>query len=180
MFKIFENGKELTINIFKPGSYFPMLWAIGNISNDYYYQAITAVEVFRTPKEDLLTFLNHHPDELMSLTRRILSGLDKLIVNMQVLLNGDADKKISSILTYLARNLGEKKENTICISVPLTHQDVANYSGVSRETTSLILKKMEINRQIIFNKHFIEIYYINGFTQKQNTEKDNYSEINVV
>ncbi len=48
---ISKNGIELTLNILKPISYFPMVWAINETPNIYYYEALTEAEVGRAPRD---------------------------------------------------------------------------------------------------------------------------------
>ena len=37
MSSLLEDGSEIGVNIFKPSSFFPMIWALGNIENSYFY-----------------------------------------------------------------------------------------------------------------------------------------------
>src|SRR3989344_8039730 len=51
-----ETGKCLTLNIFKPGTYFPLTWALGGMMNHDFFEAMTAVVTFRAPKEQVLAW----------------------------------------------------------------------------------------------------------------------------
>src|SRR4030067_2058893 len=64
LYSISKDGQDITFNIFKPGSYFPMFWAIGNSPNSYYFEAMTRIEVMKAPKEELIKFLKSNPDNL--------------------------------------------------------------------------------------------------------------------
>src|SRR3989304_7730686 len=61
-YSVSQEGYELTLNIFKPGSYFPMLWAIGDIPNMYIFEAMMDAEVLRAPKKDLVDFIKSEPE----------------------------------------------------------------------------------------------------------------------
>lgn len=107
-----EEGKELTLNIFKPGSYFPMTWVVADIPNTYYFEAISQVELRRAPKNDVLEkLLKAEPEVFYDLSRRILVGLGGILVRMQYLIFSDAAHKISSTMLLLARRFGEKEKN---------------------------------------------------------------------
>lgn len=146
---ILANGNELTLNIFKPGSFFPMTWAIANIGNNYLYQTITSANIYKAPKEDVIKFLKNNQDVLFDLTKRVFSGMDGLMTNITHLVFGNAQNRVSSALLLCARRFGEKKEKgKIAINIHLTHQDIANIAGLTRETTSIEMGKLKRNKII--------------------------------
>ncbi|OGC91762.1 hypothetical protein A2899_00765 [Candidatus Amesbacteria bacterium RIFCSPLOWO2_01_FULL_49_25] len=143
MFSLFANGRELTLNIFSPGAYFPMIWAITASPNSYYYQTLTEVSLRRAPKDLVLSYLQSHPDVLFALTQRILSGVDSLLSRLQHLFSGSASARVATALHICALRFGSHSHSSVIIQLPLTHQDIAHLSGLTRETTSLELKKLE-------------------------------------
>ena len=152
MYCLLPDGKELTLNIFKPDTYFPVFLILGNSANTYYYQTITPVQLKRTPKAEVLTFLQREPDVLFDFTSRISVGVNGLLSNIQYLLFGPASGRVASVLLILSRRFGVKKDSAITIQLPLTHQDIANLIGLTRETTSLEMEKL-VARKIISYDH---------------------------
>jgi CRP/FNR family transcriptional regulator len=141
-----QDGQEFTFNIFKPGSYFPIIWAMGGRDNYYYYEAMTPTEIRRAPKEAILKFIQEDPTILYELTKRLISGLEGLLIRMEHVLYGDANQKIKSTLYLLAKRFGTKNGGNrkyTRIDLPITHQGIASLVGLSRETTSLEMKKLE-------------------------------------
>jgi len=144
MNSIFENGSELTLNIFKPKSFFPMTWAIGDIKNTYYFLAMANSTVHKAPKNKVVEFLKENPDILFDLTKRILIGLDGLLTNVSHLLFGSAQNRVASAILISAKRFGDKKvDGKITINLNLTHQDIANLAGLTRETTSIAIGQLE-------------------------------------
>lgn len=157
-YSISQEGGELTLNIFKPGSYFSMLWAMGDIANIYIFEAMTDVEVLRAPKKDLMDFLKSEPEVLLELTKRVFVGLNGLLVRIEYLLFGDAYNKVASVLLMSAKRFGVKNNGSdITIDLPLTHQEVANLASLTRETTSIQMKKLEKNNFIYYSGRKIVI-----------------------
>lgn len=139
-----KSGKEFTFNIFKPGSYFPLIWFISNEPNTYNYEAMTSVEIRRAPKKDVRLFLRKNNEVLFHLTKRLGIGMHGILSRMEGLLLSDARKKVSSTLFMLSSRFGQRNgESHLEIHLNFTHQDIANLAGISRETTSLELKKLE-------------------------------------
>lgn len=144
MSSIFANGSELTLNIFKPGTFFPAIWLIGGIDNVYYYQTISTAQVIKAPKIETLDFLENNTGIYHDLTKRLLIGLDGLLQNIQYLLYGNSTSRVASAILVSAKRFGKRfKNGSVLIDLTLTHQEIANLAGIARETTSIIIKKFE-------------------------------------
>ena len=151
MSSIAEDGNELAVNIYKPGTFFPMTWAIGGVENSYYYQTLAASKLVRVPKDEFVVFLKKNPEILYDLTRRVLIGLDGLLFNVRHLLNGTSVSKVASILYMLARRFGIKDGDQVEIGLGLSHQEISRFAGVTRETTTIAINKL-VNDGIITQK----------------------------
>jgi CRP-like cAMP-binding protein len=73
------SGQELVVNIYKPGSFFPMISVMTGGVNNYFFESLEKSEVYRAPVTETLDFLESHPDVLMDLTKRLYIGLDGLL-----------------------------------------------------------------------------------------------------
>ena len=158
MYSITEDGKELTLNILKPGTYFPAIWAFTDIENDYYFEAINSCEVYKAPKSKLLQFVGENPEVLADISRRLLRGMNSLTRRIQGLLEEDSYNKVKSVLNYLSGRFGKKNgDGSIVIDLPITHSDIANLGFMARETASIELGKMEKQGIINYKKKIITI-----------------------
>ncbi len=143
LYCLLGNGKELTLNIFKPHSYFPMFLVFSAAETSHYIQAMTTVKLSKVPKEAMLRFLKHEPDVLLDFTARLSIGLHGLITNIQHSLFGPVHTRIISALLLLAKRFGQPlPDGSVNIAIRLTHQDIANIIGTARETVSIEMKKL--------------------------------------
>ena len=165
-------GVELTLHIFAPGSYFPMLAIISKTKNRYFYETITPAELYIIPKEELVNFLKKEPDVVLDLSRRLLLGLDKLILRIENLTNGNAKLKIISALLFLSRHFGEKKGNVAKLNEAFTHRDIASLAEISRETASRELEKLQKEKAISYLRHKITINNIKAFQKMVSSAKE--------
>mgnify|MGYP001559973482 CR=1 FL=1 len=62
LYSLSKEGEELTLIIFKPGDFFPMIWAINNTSNMYYLESMTPVEVYRAPRDEFVSYIKGEPE----------------------------------------------------------------------------------------------------------------------
>lgn len=156
---ISEEGNELTLILGQAGTVFPLRWAISNIPNIYNYQAMNEVELWRAPQESFREFLQKNPELLMYVTQQLVNDFSALAYRMQHIVFGNAYAKVASIILTAAKRFGCKEEygNRIVVELPLTHQQIADSAGVTRETASLEMKKLKENGLITYKGRSIVI-----------------------
>jgi CRP-like cAMP-binding protein len=143
-YSINEDGRELTLNIFKPGSYFPLIWSLTDAKNNYFFEAMTQSTSYLLPRNIFQNYLNNNSDVLFDINKRLLIGMDGLLTRIQYLMMGTARQKILSTILMLSLRFGEKNNlEELLIKIPVTHKDIANLAGLTRETTSVEMKNIE-------------------------------------
>lgn len=149
-YSISREGEEFTLIIFKPGDFFPMQWVFNNKPNNHYFEAMNAVELWRCPREEFVKFIEENPEIFFELTSHILTRMGGIMQRMEYLAFGNAYQKVASILTICAERFGRREGDEVVIQVPLAHRDVANLLGLTRETTSIEIKKLERKNFIVY------------------------------
>lgn len=153
-----QEGKELILVIYKNGDFFPVVWTFfGQKPSIYSYEAITDTQILRAPRERFIEFINSDKEMFLEVTKGIIVRFQTALRRMQYLTFGDASAKLASILLICGRDFGIEKKEEIEIQLPLTHKDIANLVGVTRETVSLELKKLDRKGLIAYNKKLITI-----------------------
>lgn len=146
---ISKDGKELTVNILKPETYFPIIWALNDTVNIYFYESLTDVILLKAPKDEVVKQLENNPGLLYDLTKRTLSGLDGITRTMEALVSGNAYEKVATVVLTLGKRFGKSKNNKkVIVDIPLTHRLIGTLAGLSRESTSLELEKLTRNKII--------------------------------
>jgi len=156
-YAITASGEELTINVFKAVSFFPMAWVVNDSISPHYFEAMTPVSVWIAPKNDVLEFIKKQPDILLDLIKRIYKGLDGYFMRMEHLMLGSAQARLIAELLIYARRFGEQKENHTQINFKLTERDLAAQSGIARETVSREIQKLKQKGLINFEKNTLLI-----------------------
>lgn len=154
---ISREGKELTLVLYKAGDFFPVVWTFfgGERGSIYSFEAITDTEILRSPRETFMNFITSHQDQFLHVTQNIITRFQSSLRRMEFLTFGNASAKLASVLLILAKDFGEEKEGGVEMQIPLTHKDIANLVGVTRETVSLELKKFDKKGWISYNKKLI-------------------------
>lgn len=134
MFTVSKEGIELTLNIFKPISFFPMNWVLNDTPNHYYFDTLTPATIHVVPKPVFENFLGQHSEVVYDLLQRVYRGLDGYLLRVESLLAGDAYFRIVTHLVEQTRRFGPR--------VQLTHQQLATLTGLTRETVTREIKKL--------------------------------------
>lgn len=156
IYSIFEDGKEFTIDIIGRGNFFSSIWLIADIPNRYYFETVTPAKLIRVDKEALLEFFKKSPEVLFATIKSVVSNYYLQETRFTCLLSGQAYHKVIFSLLFSARSFCTcADQKKAVIGMPLTHQLIASFSGLARETVSLEMKKLEEKKLIKYNKKFL-------------------------
>lgn len=164
-YAISPDGVELTVHVFTPGTFFPMMWGLNDIENRYYYEAFVAAEVWLAPRTKVVNFLKREPLAAVLLAMRLLSGINGLLKRLELADFGHAYTRVVSAILYLAKHFGERQKNEVIIHERFTHREIASLVGIARETTSVELEKLMKEQLVIFKDHTILIPNIKALEQ---------------
>lgn len=149
LYSMSSEGKELTLIIFKPGSFFPLYPALyPHVSYPFWVETLTPAEIAVVPLNSFIEFFKSNPDLLLNLSIEIMGRLDDALRRMEYFAFGTVYTKIASILLVMAKNFGKKEGNETVIDVPLTHKDIGLLIAAARETISSEIKKLEDSKII--------------------------------
>jgi CRP/FNR family transcriptional regulator len=150
-----EDGKEITINAFKPVFYLSLNYALGEGENRYFFEALTDVEMWKAPKQEVIEFIKEDKEILGFLTERLLKITEELMRHVEVAISGDAYSKVAALIISLAKSSGKKTGNKIELEFTTTHRLIASLTGLSRETASIQIKKLEREGYINQNRSLL-------------------------
>lgn len=165
-YTISKTGFELSLHILKPVSYFPMVWAINGTPNVYFFEALTPVKVGRAPRDQVVSFIKDKPTVIFELMSELLEDYAETLTRVEHLVFSDAYRRVISILLYISKHFGEQTDKGILVHHRFTQQDIATLVGVTRETASLELIKLERKKLIKYIDHSILFDNIKGLERE--------------
>lgn len=165
-YEISKKGEELIVNIFKPKSFFPMSWAINDTSNLYFFEAMSDLEVWRSPKSEVIEFVKSNPDVLYDLLGRVYRGVDGLLNKMTYLMSGNAYARLVTELVIQARRFGIRTGNKI--EMEISEKDIASQTGMTRETISREIRNLKSKKLVDFGRNNLQIFDIDRLTSELN------------
>src|SRR3989338_4345615 len=145
----YKKGEELVVNIFKPISFFPMSWAINDAPNEYYYEAITELDIYKAPKKEVITFIKNEPEVLYDLLARVFKGTDGITQKITYLMAGNAYARLITELIIYTKRFGVVKNGKW--EIIITNRQLAAQVGMTKETVSRELKHLKEKELISFS-----------------------------
>jgi len=165
-YTISKSGTELTLHILKPLSYFPMVWAINGTPNVYYFEALTEVEVGRAPRDKVVDFIKDKPVVIFALMSELLEDYAETLTRVEHLVFSDAYRRVISVLLYIIKHFGEQNHDGIIVHHRFTQQDIATLVGVSRETASNEISRLEQKGLVKYVNHSMEFMNVNNLNSE--------------
>lgn len=168
------DGKELTFLIYNPGYIFPLLFTfLGEMVTKYYFEAYTPLTLRRAPRETFTELISTNNFLMFSLGQEVVIRWQELLNRMELLKLGSASQNVAYVIAFCAEQFGTKNGHGITIDLPLAHKDIASMVGLTRETVSLEMKKLEQQGLLEYKRSSITVKDMDIF-RKQTRITDNY------
>ncbi len=141
-YDINEQGDEVVLFLNKPGDFFPMTWAIGQIDNEYFFETSTSIDIKIIPQSDINFFLKNNPDVLYDLLGRIYTNISYMERRIVHLMGGNSHSRIIFELINACKEFGQKQKDGSYL-LHMHEEELAHIVGLSRETVSRELSKLK-------------------------------------
>jgi CRP/FNR family cyclic AMP-dependent transcriptional regulator len=154
--RLAEDGKELTMDIIEPGDIFGELTLAGETERETNASALEDSFICTVARDDFEKFLKMRPALTFTITKWIGVRLRKIENRFENLIFQDVRARIHSLLQDLAEKYGKDVPAGRKITIKLSHQELANLIGATRETVTFELNKMKkLGDLIVDGKEFI-------------------------
>lgn len=151
-YTILNDGTLNVQSVYGPGHFFPLTIAyrllldqeIYHGPETIHYEAMTNAVIYSIDNESFVQAAKAEPaefyKELFFISgRRTMSNIQRLEnVHLDV-----SPKKVAHQLLFFGYEFGSKRGETVTIDLPLTHQDVADVIGTTRETVSMAVAQLK-------------------------------------
>jgi CRP/FNR family cyclic AMP-dependent transcriptional regulator len=152
-----EDGRELTLTILGPYQSLGEVSLLDNAPRSASAVALSDLRVLSINKRDFRTLLESNPSICISLLTAMSRRLRELTEDTAGLIFMDVYQRLARKLLNLSQTLGVNTEHGREIPQRLTHQELANMVGATRETVTKALNDMEARGIISFNKKQVVI-----------------------
>jgi CRP/FNR family transcriptional regulator len=156
--RITEDGKEIILAVHQAGEFFGEMSLIDGKTTPASVIATEDSLVAIISKKDFLSvFLAQHKVTL-NLLNIFCTRLRKCWDTIQLLNFNNASQRTKMLLHMLSNEYGKKSSEGITLNIKLTHQDIAEMTGMTRESVTRILDKWKNSGEItVLKNKFIRL-----------------------
>ncbi len=157
VYDIGNAGDEKIINFLSSGDLLPPAWVFKKAPVSlYYYDAFTPCTFYRLPRDTLMDAIKQTPSITNYMFEHYATSFVGSLLEINALEQSKGSEKIIHMLQYLLMRFpGTKDGEWHKIDLRITHQDLANMSGLTRETTSTELNKLRRKNIVEYsNQHY--------------------------
>ncbi len=152
-----NKGNEKIKEIIRKGEIFGQFSLERNNLNGEFAQAYkNDVSLCAFTIEDFEKLLKRKPDLALKYSKQVGAKLRNIENRLVNLLNKDVKTRLVHFLWQLVeQDLGESSTEGFCIPNYLTHEDIANLIGSSRQTVTTMINELETEQVLSYNRHQI-------------------------
>lgn len=137
--KVTRDGKELTLAYRGPGEIFGEACLIDGSPREEMVEAMENTQVSELRREELDRIADSFPRIGYRLAKVVLQRRREVENKIEQLLFKDVNAKLAELLLRLSTEYGVEDERGTLVGIKITHQEMANLIGSTRETVSLTL-----------------------------------------
>lgn len=142
LYKITPEGKQFTLGILGKGNVFGEIDSFSLGTRDIFIETIEDTLLCSLDKEQFERFLADRPQFILKLLKVLSERLKERDEMLEKLALGSVRDRILHLLVKLSEQFGVKEGDYYKIDLPLTHQELANMIGATRESVTVVLKEL--------------------------------------
>jgi CRP/FNR family cyclic AMP-dependent transcriptional regulator len=151
------DGRETIFGFVEAGELFGELAVLDELPRREYAEAVDDSLVLALPREDLLWLMGRRPDIALSVTKLLGFRLRRIENRLRnTLFRSTRERTIGLILELLEAH-GEQVEDGWEIRLRLSHQELANLIGSTRESVTLALGRLQRDGLIAIHRRLIRV-----------------------
>ncbi|KPK35875.1 MAG: hypothetical protein AMK70_04445 [Nitrospira bacterium SG8_35_1] len=147
-----EDGKEIILAIHQSGSFFGEMSLIDGKTAPASVIATEDSLISIISKTDFFAIIFSQNKITKNLLEILCDRLRKSWDTIQLLNFNNAAQRTKMLFLMLADEYGEKTPEGIILNIKLTHQDISDMTGLTRETVTRVIDKFQKNKEITILK----------------------------
>jgi CRP/FNR family cyclic AMP-dependent transcriptional regulator len=143
-----SEGKTLIMRVAKSGEILGLMAALSGGSYEVTAETIRPCQVAFVRREDFQRFVAKHPEASQGVARQMTMQYQAACEQLRTVgLSASAQEKLARLLLTWSAGIQQTKEGTR-IKLPLTHEEIAEFIGTTRETVTRTLSDFKIRHLV--------------------------------
>ncbi len=143
IFDVNHDGRETILTFIESGELFGELSALSGERRQEFAEAVEDTTLLAIPREEFMQLLAGRSDLSLSITKLIGLRRQRIEARLRQILFLSSRERLIFILAELIDMHGQQNGTQFAIRFPLSHQELANLIGLSRETVTATLGQLQ-------------------------------------
>jgi CRP/FNR family cyclic AMP-dependent transcriptional regulator len=141
-------GKVLILRIARAGELLGLMAAMAGLPYEVTAETIHPCQVAFVRRDDFVRFLAKHPEASQHVVRQMGAQYRGACEQLRTVgLSASAQEKLARLLLTWSEGIQQTKEGTR-IKLPLTHEEIAEFIGTTRETVTRTLSDFKVRHLV--------------------------------
>lgn len=145
-------GRETVLAILHSGEFFGEVALIDQKAIPATIIAKTDCVLALISREAFYSVLLSHREVLKKMLTILSTRFRESLKTIQILSFRNASQRVKMLLVLLANKYGTKEDHKIKLPMRLTHQEIAEMTGLTRETVTRVLEKWQSRKELTVHK----------------------------
>jgi len=142
-------GKTLILRIAKPGEILGLMAVLANTPYEVTAETLHPCQVAFIRRDDFLNLLAQHPEMHRGVVKQLTTLYSGACEQLRTVgLSASAPEKVARLLLEWAAE-GKATKTGTQIKVPLTHEEIAEFVGTTRETVTRTLSEFKTKHLVV-------------------------------
>ncbi len=167
-----EGGKEKILSILSKGNFFGEMAILEGKPRSAGVRVLEDARFLILGKKNFLNMITKEPKLSLNVIVEMSRRLRYTDQQIKDLIFRDAVSRLARSILVLSDEFGKKKDGDIVIDFAITHQSIAEITGLARETVSRVFTRFEEENVLKIEKHRITIHGIEKLRRLAVSEVD--------
>ena len=143
-----SGGKTLILRMAKAGEILGLMATMSGSPYEVTAETLHPCQVSFVRRDDFLRFVNKHPEAYQGLVRQLSSNYSGTCRQLRTVgLSTSAPEKLARLLLDWSAEARDPKQSSQ-IKMPLTHEEIAEFIGTTRETVTRTLSDFKVRHLV--------------------------------
>lgn len=153
-----SDGKRLSLRIARKGDVLGLSSALSGVPHEVTAETLYPARVAHVSRRDFMGFLGRHPELYMSVTEELSRHVAMACHQLRnVGLSSSAPEKLARLLLEWSGSNEQTNGTSARVRFSLTHEEIGEFIGASRETVTRTLSSFKNRRLVSFRGSMLEI-----------------------
>ncbi len=143
LYHVTQEGKQASLAIIDPGEVFGELSVFERAPRDEFAEAMEKSNVVLIPADVVQELMARHADVSLGVTKLMGFRRRRVEQRLKSLLFRSNRERLGHLLLELVEKYGQRTPDGVLLGIRLSHQELANIIGSTRETVTVVLGEMQ-------------------------------------